>query len=94
MRTTKAARRTGVNEAASDAKGDDVASRDDDSEVDANDDTDDDPKRAGQPKKVGEYSGRDVRVTTAPSDSDDDQDSSVNKATMPRAADEATRDGA
>ena len=96
-RTTKVARRTGVNEAASDAKGNDVASRDDDSEVDANDDTDDDAKRAGQPKKVGEYSGRDVRATTAPSDSDDDPDSSVNKATTPRAtdkADEATRDGA
>ena len=91
------ARRTGVNEAASDAKSIDVASRDDDSEVDASDDTDDNAKRAGQPKKVGEYSGRGVRATTAPSDSDDDPDSSVNKAATPRAtdkADEATRDGA
>ena len=34
-RTMKAARRTGVNEAASDAKGNDVASRDDDTEVDS-----------------------------------------------------------
>ena len=55
-RTTKVTQRTGINEAASDAKGNDVASRDDDSEVDANDDTVDDPKRAGQPKKVGERS--------------------------------------
>lgn len=58
---------------------------------------DDNAKRAGQPKKVGEYSGRGVRATTAPSDSDGDPDSSVNKAATPRAtdkADEATRDGA
>ena len=58
---------------------------------------DDDAKRAGQPKKVGEYGVRGVRAATAPSDSDDDPDSSVNKATTPRAtdkADEAPRDGA
>jgi hypothetical protein len=96
-RTTKVARRTGVNEAASDAKGDDVASRDDDSEVDANYDTDNNTERAGQPKKVGEYGGRGVRAATAPSDSDDDPDSSVNAAATPRATDKAnkaTRDGA
>ncbi len=95
-RTTKVARRTGVNEAASDAKGDDVASRDNDSEVDANDDTNDDAERAGQPKKVREYGGRGVRAATAPSDSDDDPDSSVNAAATPRVtnkADKATRDG-
>ncbi len=95
-RTTKAARRTGVGEAASNAKGDDVASRDDDSDVDAHDDTNNDAKGAGQPKKVGEYGGRGVCATTAPYDSDDDPDSSVNKAATPRATDktdEAKRDG-
>ena len=40
MRTTKAAQRTGVNEAASDTKGNDIASCNDNSEVDTNDDTD------------------------------------------------------
>ena len=95
--TTKAAQRTGVNKAASDAKGNDVASRDNNSKVDANDDTNNDAKRAGQPKKVGEYGGQGVRAVTAPSGSDDNPDSSVNKAAMPRAtnkADKATRDGA
>jgi hypothetical protein len=93
----KAARRTGVDEAASNAKGNDVPSRDDDSDVDANDDTDDDVERAGQPKKVGEYGGQCVRAATAPYDSNDDLDSSVNEAATPRAtnkANEATRDGA
>jgi hypothetical protein len=87
----------GVNKAASNAKGNDVASRNDDSEVNANDDTDDDAERAGQPKKVREYGGRGVRAATAPSDSDDNPDSSVNAAVTPRAtnkADKATRDGA
>jgi hypothetical protein len=86
----------GVDEAASDAKGDDVASRNDDSNVDANDDTDDNAKRAGQPKKVGEYGGRGVRAATAPYDSNDDPDSSVNKAAMPSVTDKtnkAMRDG-
>ncbi len=85
-----------VDKAASDAKGDDVASCEDDSDVDAHNDTDDDAKEAGQPKKVGEYGGRGVRAATAPYDSDDDSDSSVNKAAMPRATDktnEAKRDG-
>jgi hypothetical protein len=58
-----------VDEAASDAKGIDVASRDEDSDVDAHDDTDDDAEGDGQPKKVGEYGGRGVRVATAPYDS-------------------------
>jgi hypothetical protein len=85
-----------VNEAASDAKGDDVASRNNDSDVDAHNDTNDDAKGAGQPKKVGEYGGRGVRAATAPYDSNDNSDSSVNEAAMPRATDktnEAKRDG-
>ena len=97
MRTTKAAQRTGVNEAASDTKGNDIASCNDNSEVDTNDDTDNNAKRAGKPKKVREYSGRGVRAASAPSNSDDNPDSSVNKAATPRATDKtdkATRDGA
>jgi hypothetical protein len=85
-----------VDKAASDAKGDDVASRDNDSNVDAHDDTDDDAKGAGQPKKVGEYGGQGVRAATAPYDRDNDSDSSVNKAATPRATNktnEAKRDG-
>jgi hypothetical protein len=85
-----------VNEAASDAKGDDVASRDDNSNVDAHNDTDDDAEGAGQPKKVGEYGGRGVHAATAPYDSNNDSDSSVNKAATSRATDktnEAKRDG-
>ena len=95
--TTKAAQRTGVNEAASDAKGNDVASRNNNSEAGANDDTNDNAKRAGQPKKVEEYGGQGVRAATAPFDSDNDPDSSVNEAATPRATDKAnktTRDGA
>ena len=53
----------GVDEAASDAKGDDVGSRNDDSDVNAGDGTDDNAERAGQPKKVGEYGRRGVYVT-------------------------------
>jgi hypothetical protein len=85
-----------VDEAASNAKGDDVASRDDDSDVDAHDDTDNDAEGAGQPKKVGEYGGRGVRAATAPYNSNDNSDSSVNKAVTLRATDktdEAKRDG-
>ncbi len=85
-----------VDKAASGAKGDDVTSRENDSDVDAHDDTDEDAEGAGQPKKVGEYGRRGVRAATAPYDSDDDSDSSVNEAATPRATDktdEAKRDG-
>ena len=96
MRTTMATQRTGFNKAGYDAKVNDVASRDNNSKVDANNDTDNNAERAGQPKKVRECDGRGVRVATAPSDSDNDPDSSVNEAVTPRATDkahEATRDG-
>ena len=49
MRTTTAAQRTGVNKAASDAKGDDVSFCDDYSNIDAGDDTEDNAERPGQP---------------------------------------------
>ena len=95
-RTTKAAQCTGVDQAASNTKGDDIASREKDSNVDASNNTDDNTKRAGQPKKVREYGRRGIHVATAPYNSDDEPDSSVDETRTPRAtdkADEATRDG-
>ena len=102
-RATKAARRTGVDEVAftltmDDAKDDDVAPRDKDSDNGANDDADDDAEKGAKPRAAGkadEYGARHVRAATTTHDSDDNSDDSADKVEKPRAtnkADEATRD--
>jgi len=102
-RATKAARCTGVDEAAfastmNDAKDNDVAPRDEDSNNGAIDDADDDAKKGAKPRAAGkadEYGARHVRAATTPHDSDDNSDDSADKVKKPRAtdkADEATRD--
>ena len=102
-RTTNAARCTGVDKAAfasmmNDAKDDDVAPRDKDSDNGANDDADDDAEKGAKPRAAGmadEYGARHIRAATTPHDSDDNSDNSADKVEKPRAtdtADEATRD--
>ncbi len=101
-RATKAARCTGVDEAAfastmNDAKNDDVAPHDEDSDNGTIDDADDDAeKREGREAEgADEYGARHVRAATTPHDSDDNSDDSADKVEKPRAtdkADEATRD--
>jgi hypothetical protein len=91
---TKAARRTGVDEAAfaltmDDAKDNDVAPRCEDSDNGANEDADDDAERGAKPRaagKAGEYGARRVRAMTTPNDSDDN---SANKVAQSRATDKA-----
>jgi len=94
---TKAARRTGVDEAAfastmDDAKDNDIAPRGEDSDNGANDDANDDAERGAKPRAAGkadEYGARRVRATTTPNDSDDNSDDSANKVAKPRATDKA-----
>ena len=102
-RATKAARCTGVDEAAfastmNDAKDDDVAPRDEDSDNGANNDADDDAEKGPKSRAAGkadEYGARHVRAATTPHDSDDNSGDSADKVEKTRAinkADEATRD--
>ena len=102
-RATKAARCTGVDEAAfastmNDAKDDVIAPHDEDSDNGANNDADDDAEKGPKPRAAGkadEYGARHVRVATTPHDSDDNSGDSADKVEKPRAinkADEATRD--
>jgi len=102
-RATKAAQRTGVDELAftltmDDAKDNDVAPRDEDSNNSANNDADDNAKRGANPRAAGkadEYGARPVRATTTPHNSDDNSDDSADKVAKPRTTDkvdEATRD--
>ena len=75
-----------------DAKGNDVTSHDNSSNVDAGNDTDDDAKRGRKPRAA-----KKARTTTAPHNSKDNPDDSVDKATTPRVtnkANKATRDSA
>ena len=86
---TKVARRTGVDEAAvaltmDDAKDDDDAPRDEDSDNGANDDADDNAERGAKPRAAGkadDYGARRVRATSTPHDSDDTTVSKDNACT-------------
>ena len=102
-RAMKAARCTGVDEAAftstmNDAKDDDIAPRYEDSDKGANYDADDDAEKGAKPRvarKADEYGARHVRATTTTHGSNDNSDDSADKVAKPRAtdkADEATRD--
>jgi len=81
-----------------DAKDDDVAPRDEDSDNGANDNADDDAEKGAQLRAAGkadEYGVRHVRAATTPHDSDNNFYDSADKVEKPRAtdkADEATRD--
>ena len=81
-----------------DAKDDDIAPRDEDSDNGTNDDADNDVERGARPRAAGkadEYGARRVRAATTPHDSDDDSYNSADKVAKPRVtdkADEATRD--
>ena len=84
----------GVDKAASNAKGNDVASRADDSNLDAGNDINNNAKRGGQlraAKKGSRYDARGVRAATTPYNSNDDPDNSVNKAKTPRATDKGDK---
>jgi hypothetical protein len=86
---TKVARRTGVDEAAfaltmDDAKDDDDAPRDEDSDNGANDDADDNAERGAKPRAAGtadDYGARRVRATSTNHDSDDTTVSKDNACT-------------
>jgi len=92
-RATKAARCTGVDEALfastmNDAKDDDVAPRDEDSNNGAIDDADDGAEKGAKPRATGKadkYGARHVRTATTPHNSDDNSDDSADKVEKPRA---------
>jgi len=81
-----------------DAKDNDVAPRNEDSDNGPIDDADDDAEKGAKPRAAGkadEYGARHARAATTPHDSDDNSDDSSDKVEKPRAtdkADEETRD--
>ena len=89
---TKAAQRTGVNKVAfasttDNAKDNDIAPHNNNSNDGANNDANDNAKRGTKPrvaKKADEYGARRVRTATTPHDSNEDSNNSTNKAAKPR----------